>query len=76
MTKAFSYGGDGTIHRTEQVNVERDPKTGEVVSVWFRCMALPFTDTVCDESRANDMRRMYKDNSMPRIQGIIAEKDE
>lgn len=67
------YGSDKTIHRTEQVNVERDPKTGEVVSVWFRCMALPFTDHVCDTSRADDMRKMYKDHSMPGIKAVIVD---
>jgi hypothetical protein len=55
----FNYGGDRTIHRTEELNVELD-KTGKVVSVWFRCMALPFDQTVVDDERAAEMRAMYE----------------
>lgn len=49
------YGDDKTIHRTTAVNVERHPKTGEVVAVWFRCARLPFTDNVCSKSRAESL---------------------
>jgi hypothetical protein len=52
------YGHDKTIYNTEQVNVEVD-KHGEVVSVWFRCMPIPFDQTVVREERASEMRRMY-----------------
>lgn len=51
----FRYGDDRTIHGTTEVNVERHPKTGKVVAVWFRCMRLPFSDSVCAESRAEEM---------------------
>lgn len=51
----FRYGDDRTIHRTAKINVERHPKTGAVVAVWFRCMRLPFSDTICDESRAESL---------------------
>lgn len=51
------YGHKGTWHQTERVNVELDAD-GKVVSVWFRCMAIPFDQRVVGEERANDMRRM------------------
>ena len=36
------YGDGGTIHGTGHLDVEVDPKTGEVTAVWFRCLNLPF----------------------------------
>jgi len=53
------YGDDGTIHRTGEVNVELDNE-GQVVSVWFRCALLPFTQNVVGKDRAADMRRAYE----------------
>jgi hypothetical protein len=53
------YGHDKTIHATKLVNVELD-KDGKVVSVWFRCRALPFDQTVVDDDRAAEMRALYK----------------
>jgi len=35
------YGGWGTIHGTDKLDVEVED--GEVVAVWFRCQMLPFT---------------------------------
>lgn len=64
----FRYGDDKTIHGTREVNVERDPDTGEVVAVWFRCMLLPFTDHVVEAERAEEMGRAYH----TRPKGIIA----
>ena len=52
------YGHDGTIHGTQLLNVEVDAKTGEVVSVWFRCCALPFDVHKVGKDRADEMRRM------------------
>ena len=49
------YGHNKTIHGTQKLNVEID-KRGGVVSVWFRCCPLAFTQTVVDESRAAEMR--------------------
>ena len=54
------YGHDGTIHGIQHLNVELD-KNGQVVSVWFRCMALPFDQTIVESSRAKEMRNMSKD---------------
>ncbi len=68
------YGAGGTIHHSGQVNVERDPETGAVVSVWFRCSALPFTDDVTDPARADSMRRTYHDNPIRPIRGIVFEE--
>lgn len=53
------YGNDKTIHRTGQLDVETDCK-GNVVAVWFRCMALPFRQSVSGTDRAEEMRRMYR----------------
>lgn len=53
------YGNDSTWHKTEAVDVEVD-QHGRVVSVWFRCMALPFRQSDVGPERANDMIRMYK----------------
>lgn len=53
------YGHNGTIHGTQMLNIETDEK-GNVVSVWFRCMALPFNVTVVDRARADEMRKMSK----------------
>ena len=70
------YGDDKTIHRTGEVNVERDPKTGAVVSVWFRCALIKFTDTVVDAHRAQSMRDAYADFQSPNIKAIVFEVEE
>lgn len=68
------YGHDKTIHRTELLNIEVD-KDGNVVSVWFRCMALPFSVSIADDNRAESMRRMYtEDNIKPLV--AVEVKDE
>lgn len=54
------YGHKNTLHQTQRVNVELD-KDGKVVSVWFRCMALPFDQIVVDPARASKMRRMSRE---------------
>jgi hypothetical protein len=41
-----------------EVNVETSAD-GQVVSVWFRCMPLPFDQTIVGKERAADMVRMY-----------------
>jgi hypothetical protein len=53
------YGYDGTIHGTKHLDVEID-EDGEVVSVWFRCCALPFKATVVGRDRAAEMHQMSK----------------
>lgn len=69
------YGDGGTIHSTGEVNVELD-KNGKVVSVWFRCALLPFTQHVVDDNRAKDMRRAYSENSIPEIRGLELKRHE
>ena len=64
------YGRDGTIHRTEQLHIELDPEDGEVVAVWFRCQALPFTLTTTTEKRSLELKDMYRDHPMPAIVGV------
>ncbi len=71
----FRYGDDKTIHGTKEVNVERDPITGEVVSVWYRCAPLPFTDTVCEPWRAEEMKKMYEKHPMRPITAIVFDTD-
>jgi hypothetical protein len=63
------YGFDKTIHRTKLLNVEVD-KNGKVVSVWYRCMLLPFDQTIVDDYRANSMNHCYEQNPPPDIEGI------
>jgi hypothetical protein len=76
MSKKFIYGRNKTIHRTKLLNVEVDEKTGEVVSVWFRCLALPFDVTKVNKSRSSEMKNMYKNNSIADINAIeVIEKD-
>lgn len=74
-TERLHYGDDGTIHRTSTVNVERDPATGAVVAVWFRCLPLPFTETVCDAERAEEMRRMYAGGAAAKLLAVDVEQE-
>lgn len=53
------YGHDKTIHRTQGLNVEVD-QHGRVVSVWFRCCALPFDVTIVGSDRAVEMEQMSR----------------
>lgn len=53
------YGHSGTLHQTGEVNVELD-SDGKVVSVWYRCMRLPFTQDVVEDYRATEMRHSYR----------------
>lgn len=48
------YGHNRTIHRTTYLDVET--KDGDVVSVWFRCMALPFKQVEVGGDRAKEMQ--------------------
>ena len=61
------YGHDKTIHKTELLNIEVD-KSGKIVSVWFRCLALPFDVTLVGDQRAEDMDSMYEGD----IKSLIA----
>jgi len=47
------YGLNGTIHQTEQLDVE--VYKGKVVAVWFRCAMLPFEQFNVDKDRAQEM---------------------
>lgn len=62
------YGDGGTIHSSQEVNVELD-KNGKVVSVWFRCMLLPFTQHIVDDQRAKDMNTAYQ-GKIPELHGF------
>lgn len=72
-TEIDVYGGSGTIHGTNHVNVEVDGN-GEVVAVWFRCMPLRFDATVVPEYRAKEMRTMYQNGEIPALVGLVLEK--
>lgn len=63
------YGDDETIHGTEHVDVETDAQ-GNVVSVWYRCMMLPFKQARVDESRAADMREAYREDGAPALVAV------
>jgi hypothetical protein len=66
------YGGQGTIHPNTEVNVELDSK-GNVVSVWYRCQLIAFTQNVVDDARAKDMRRAYEGGKIPGVSLIVVE---
>lgn len=69
------YGGNGTIHRNEQLDVEVNA-AGQVVAVWFRCQPLPFKQAFADGRRATDMRAMYGDpHAAPAIYSFTLRKD-
>lgn len=74
MGRKFIYGRNNTIHHTKLLNIEVDKRTGEVVSVWFRCMGLPFDVTEVDKERTEEMKRMYKENKMIKINAIEIEE--
>ena len=63
------YGHSNTIHRTGSVDVELD-KSGKVVSVWYRCMPLPFTQTVVGDARAAEMVHCYESQPPMQIDAI------
>lgn len=63
------YGHDGTIHCSNQLDIEVDDQ-GEIVSVWFRCAGLPFKQINVGKSRADEMRRMYSENKIHPITAI------
>lgn len=69
MTKKFIYGRNNTIHSTKFLHIETDWK-GQVVSVWFRCLALPFKQVKVNRQRANEMREAYKKDMKIDIIGI------
>lgn len=69
-SKEFRYGDNKTIHGTQHVDVEVDHK-GNVVSVWFRCMSLPFAQHVVPASRAQEMRTMYQGGVKHSITAIV-----
>lgn len=58
------YGHNKTIHHSKEINVEVD-KNGKVVAVWFRCLALPFTQHVIDDQRADEMNYLYDNRKNP-----------
>jgi len=68
------YGHDKTIHGTEHLDVEVD-KNGKVVAVWFRCMALPFEQSLAGADRAVEMEQMYKNRSMGRLVAVEVERE-
>jgi hypothetical protein len=47
-------------NKTGHLNIEVNKK-GKIVSVWFRCCALPFDVTIVGNSRASEMDRMYEE---------------
>lgn len=68
------YGHNGTIHGTQNLNVEVDHK-GNVVSVWFRCCALPFDVTVVRPERAAEMRKMSEEiNATVKLNAVDIER--
>lgn len=56
-----------------KINVEVDGG-GRVVAVWFGCQALPYTQHLVGEGRAQEMRNAYmgSDINLPKIHRIIS----
>lgn len=73
-TKKYIYGRNHTIHRTKLLNVEVDERTGEVVSIWFRCLALPFDVTKVNKERAKEMKTAYEKDMKINISAIEFEE--
>ena len=69
------YGDDKTIHHTEHLHVETDAE-GNVVSVQFRCMMLPFKQARVGPSRAREMREAYAESKPPAITALEVEFNE
>jgi hypothetical protein len=63
------YGHNKTIHRTGHLDVETD-ENGKVVSVWYRCMPLKFTQHTVDDIRAKEMLSLEE---LPNILAIEVE---
>jgi hypothetical protein len=74
MGKKYIYGRNNTIHHTKLLNIEIDKRTGDVVSIWFRCMTLPFDITKVDKIRVDEMKKMYKENKTIQINAIEIEE--
>jgi len=69
------YGDWGTIHHTEYLHVETH--RGKVVSVWFRCLQLPFEQVRVDKERSGEMDRANEDvKKRIRIQAVDVLMDE
>jgi len=73
--RTMLYGRDKTIHRTGHLDIETD-REGRVVSVWFRCMPLPFELTSVDWRRATEMRAMYEKRAAHRLVAVELFRDE
>lgn len=67
--KYRQYGFNGTIHRTNILNVETDKK-GKVLAVWFRCQLLPFDQTVVDGNRAKELKQIV---DLPNLHAVVLE---
>ena len=66
----MNYQREKTIHKSTILNVETDTD-GNVVSVWYNCVALPFSQSAVDSDRAKEMQRMSNEiNKSIRINGI------
>jgi hypothetical protein len=63
------YGDEGTIHRTDFIDVETF--NGEVVAVWFRCQAIAFRQHEVDLVRATNILDMVA----PKITGVEVSDD-
>lgn len=75
-TGTHYYGDGGTIHGSTILNVDEstmldvEVHDGRVVSVWFRCAALPFRQVNVSAVRMYDMEERIYCNAMPEIHGL------
>lgn len=74
--KKIRYGDGGTIHQSSEINIELD-ENGDVVGVWFRCLHLPFTQTVVHNERAGELDSLYQKGviQITAIKGLAEDND-
>ncbi len=61
------YGHDKTIYRTGHLDIETDPN-GNIVSVWFRCLMLPFRQVRVNDDRAKIRGELRKTQQIKAIE--------
>ncbi len=60
FAERVNYGYSSTVHQTGTINIQVDGKTGEIVSVWYRCLNLPFrVSKALPDSLAFNPRDMF-----------------
>jgi hypothetical protein len=76
-TEILNYGDNRTIHSSTKIQIEQDVE-GNVVSVWFRCLTIPFEVVTVGEARGKEMlestKRTNKDYKLHAVKMEIPTK--